>query len=103
YSAYLRTTFVAAQDYPATSIEVVADDGAVVYLDGVELKRVNFAANKLDQFMTFADGTARVEDGLSTESGPPLVLPVGAISQGQHTLAVSVHNADTGSSDLGIY
>ena len=103
YTAYMRTTFTAAQDYPATSIEVVADDGAVIYLDGVELKRVNFAVNKLDRFTVMADGVARTEDGVATEDSPPLVLSTGAISAGQHTLSVSVHNADTTSSDLGIY
>lgn len=102
-SAYLRTTFTATQDYAATSIELVADDGAVIYLDGVEFKRTNFAPAKLDRFATLADGVFRAEDGVSTEEGPPLVLSTGAISQGQHTLSVSLHNADAGSSDLGLF
>lgn len=103
FTAYMRTTFTATQNYPQAQVEIVADDGAVIYLDGVEVKRVNFAAAKQDQFTVFADGVNRTEDNVPTESGPPLLLPIGAISQGPHILSVSVHNSDAGSTDLGIH
>jgi hypothetical protein len=94
FTTYFKTTFTASKDYPEVIAQILADDGAVIYLDGVEIKRVNMANSTDANFYTYADGPSRTEDGADTES---------SLRAGPHTLAVSLHNAASDSSDLGLY
>jgi hypothetical protein len=108
YTTYFKTQFTTTQYYPAVQLQILCDDGAVIYLDGAEVRRLNLtgttgkANGTGDTFTMLADGTTRTEDGADTE-GSIVGLALGALSAGTHTLAISVHNAANDSSDLGVY
>jgi hypothetical protein len=102
YTTYFKTTFTTTSSFPEVTAQMLADDGAVIYLDGIEIKRVNMANTTGDDFFAFADGPARTEDGADTESSL-INISLGPITAGPHTLAVSLHNAASDSSDLGLY
>lgn len=102
FTSYFRTTFTTTQDYPLIFARMLADDGAVIYLDGVEIQRVNMATTAGDTFTMLADDSVRTEDGIDTETST-IDIPLGSLTAGPHTLSVSLHNVDPGSSDLGLY
>ena len=102
YTSYFKTTFTASTSFPEVTAQMLVDDGAVIYLDGVEIKRLNMSNTAGDDFFAFADGAARTEDGADTESSL-INISLGPITAGPHTLAVSVHNAASDSSDLALY
>ena len=94
-NAYLTTYFRKSVTLPALAagtsyaISHITDDGAVFYLDGNELARVNMPTGAV-AYATFA--------GASTE-GIAQVLPFTATS-GAHVLAVEVHQQNNTSSDM---
>jgi hypothetical protein len=102
YTSYFKTSFTASKAYPELTAQMLVDDGAVIYLDGIEIKRVNMTTTTGDDFFAFADGPTRSEDGADTESSL-INISLGPITAGPHTLAVSVHNAASDSSDLALY
>ncbi len=71
----------------------VCDDGLVVYLNGVEAGRYNIDENEDPDYDTAA--SSAIEPSVFE-----LTLPVGELGPGENVLAVSVHNAGAGSSDL---
>jgi hypothetical protein len=70
------------------------DDGAVFYLNGVEVQRLNIAAGTPVTYQSFA--TSHEATGLQTFS---LIDPPSLV-QGDNVLAIEVHQLDAGSSDL---
>jgi len=76
---------------------VCVDDGAIVFLNGVEIGRLNIADGPIDS-RTFAKRTiGNDEEGFYQR----LRLPAGALRSGQkNVLAVEVHQATAQSSDL---
>ena len=94
---YFRTTFditdpTAVQQL---TLSLIADDGAVVYINGVEVTRHNVAAGPVDNTTNAVDyvwGAAETTPVLLTLDPATLVA-------GTNTIAVSLHNAP-GSSDL---
>lgn len=102
YTSYFKTSFTVSKAYPELTAQMLADDGAVIYLDGIPIKRVNMSNTTGDDFFAFADGAARTEDGADTESSL-INISLGPITAGPHTLAVSLHNAASDSSDLALY
>lgn len=73
--------------------KIRSDDGAVVYLNGQEIRRFNMPAGEVDS-TTFALKAA--PEGQFIE----FPLPAGSLSSGVNLLAVSVHQANLTSSDL---
>ncbi|MFT5857297.1 MAG: hypothetical protein ACI8XO_004557, partial [Verrucomicrobiales bacterium] len=69
------------------------DDGAVVYLNGTEVLRVNMAAGVVDA-STVALGGIEI-DNLSADTS----LPTGALVSGSNRISVEVHQESSGSSD----
>lgn len=69
------------------------DDGAVVYMNGVEALRVNMPAGVVDA-STLALGGAEI-DTLSADT----TLPTGALVPGSNRISVEVHQEGFGSSD----
>lgn len=92
-SAYFRHNFTVAADVENIAIEVIADDGAVIYLDGVEVTRKNFAG---PDTYTAQSSTFGIETNTSLLRGR-----LGGLTAGDHTLAISVHQLSPVSSDLG--
>ena len=93
FTAYFRTQIYVAQDSDV-GIEIFCDDGAVIYLDGIEIARTeNFPH---DDYFHALTGEDKKADELTSHAFGP-----GRLTAGIHTLAVSVHNSHTASTDLG--
>jgi hypothetical protein len=95
-TTYFRTTF----DYTPTGSEIgyvinlLIDDGAVFYFNGVEAARWNMPRDSLN-YTTFSVGYG------NEYWGEFLLLDKSHIVSGTNTLAVELHQGDAGSSDLG--
>ncbi len=90
-----RTPFTLDADPAATelSLECVVDDGAVVYLNGVEVLRHNVPAGALS---AKTRATAAVDGAESVYAS----LPTTSLVRGQNVLAVELHQAASPDDDL---
>jgi hypothetical protein len=100
YSAYFRHDFTTTSPQSNLALEMLADDGAKVYLDGVEIFSLNcceFAQpGEYSEFSEFASAVGAENRFTVSE-----VLAGETLAPGDHVLAVQVHQANTTSSDLG--
>ena len=86
-------------------LEYLTDDGATFYLDGEQLVRTNCCQgldntavpDDIEPIFTDRALATGTEDVLQT-----VVLDLNNLSNGSHLLAVSLHQAGTGSSDTGL-
>ncbi|MEZ5007125.1 MAG: metallophosphoesterase [Chitinophagales bacterium] len=96
FTTYFRKQFTVADAsiYSELLIEMVRDDGAVVYLNGVEIWRDNMPTGTIS-YNTTAVTFASPEDGIysTTISSANLV-------SGTNTIAVEIHQNDQFSSDV---
>ena len=76
------------------SAHLLCDDGAVVYVNGAEVGRVNMPAGPI------AHNTAATTSAEPERNVHLLPLPPKALRKGHNTLAVEVHQCSRGSSDL---
>lgn len=99
---YFRTHFTWSGPLTGVSLsaKMMLDDGAVIYLNGVEVKRIRVPAGAV----TFA---TRADTGVSDATVETIDIPAGALVAGDNVLAVSVHqqsnnaqSATTGSTDI---
>ncbi len=93
-TAYYRFHF-SIQDtsaFDSLLLWLTYDDGAVVYLNGVEVWRVNMPAGVIT-YNTFASTTS-VDNAQASTQVPSLLVP------GQNVLAVEVHQRSASSTDL---
>lgn len=93
-TAYFRTTFTVTDidkkdDFIAT---VFVDDGAVVYVNGIEIGRVNLHSGAID-FNTY---TIDFNDGITANFNIPKAL----LHEGENLIAAEVHQTNATSSDL---
>jgi CotH kinase protein/Lamin Tail Domain/Chitobiase/beta-hexosaminidase C-terminal domain/Right handed beta helix region/Divergent InlB B-repeat domain len=96
YTTYFRHAFTVAN--PAAlhglTLKTVIDDGAVVYLNGSEIARINLPAGEIG-YRTPA---------VLANAGPPLAgsvpIPVSALVAGENVIAVEVHQGVVGSADI---
>ena len=102
FTSYYRTSFTPASPVPHLGLEGLIDDGAIVYVNGTEVARMNVdAAKDADDWDTRADGNSA--NGIPAESAPQVALALGQnLPAGVPVeVAVSVHNASSSSSDMG--
>ena len=96
-TTYFRKTFNLAEGgFSSATFDLIRDDGAVVYLNGVEIGRSNLPGGTIF-FNTFAeDSVNNANEGVvhNFNFDPGLLQP------GNNTLAVEIHQATAGSSDL---
>ncbi len=99
YTAYFRTEFTTAQDFNALSLSLLADDAAVIYLDGVRIGSWNYESGS-SLAWTFSNVTADTYTGEGldsdgTETAPDVIdlSSLSTLSAGSHVLAVSIHQA----------
>jgi fibronectin type 3 domain-containing protein len=95
---YFRHSFsvVDPTSFSGLDVRLKRDDGAVVYLNGVELLRSNMPAGAIS-YGTFASTTL----GQPTEDTfVELSVPADNLVTGTNVLAVEVHQGDPGSSDV---
>ena len=95
-TAYFRATFDVdgAQEARELFFQPVVEDGAVIYLNGVEILRHNLPTGILD-----AETPALNAQGLPF-AAPPIRLPVDLLRQGTNLLSAEVHVASEGPGDL---
>ena len=93
---YFRKVFNFANPslYKGVRLNIRRDDGAVVYLNGVEVYRSNMGSGVVD-FNTFAvDAT---DDGADIQTN---IIPITSFVQGNNTIAVEIHQATKTSTDV---
>ena len=96
-TTYFRHAFQVegATGYTNIVLRVRRDDGAVVYLNGVEAARFNMPAGAIG-FTTFASSTAS-DDGATYFTAS---VSAAGLVEGTNTLAVEIHQSDLSSSDI---
>jgi hypothetical protein len=95
-SYYFRTTFNYTPGVELVELDLthVIDDGMILYLNGTEIDRWGMPDGTVD-YTTPAGQT--VDD--AGETGP-YAIPFDALIEGENVLAVEVHQATSGSSDV---
>ncbi|MGJ8697638.1 MAG: lamin tail domain-containing protein [Verrucomicrobiaceae bacterium] len=99
-TTYFRKEFSITNlsEITAAEIGIVRDDGAVVYLNGTELERINLPASP-----TAITYLTEAEDAISSANEPvPVIFSFSPslLVNGTNTLAVEMHQAAPDSSDL---
>jgi len=92
---YFRNTFSVSDPSAVTALDasLLYDDGAIVYINGVEVHRTGtMPTGAVDYLTTSALGPDNNQDTFSLN---PLILV-----SGENTVAVEVHNQDSTSSDI---
>ena len=99
HACYFRTTFVLYQDPNDYRFTVGArvDDGAIFYLNGVDVKRLR--VNAAGSITNGAMATGQ-PPGSDATADDVFELPASAFIQGTNVLAVSVHQNGATSSDI---
>ncbi|MGY6562970.1 MAG: T9SS type A sorting domain-containing protein [Luteibaculaceae bacterium] len=77
-------------------LQVLRDDGVVVYINGVEVLRDNMPAGPID-YLTLASATV---DGNAERTFYSFTLPPTILVQGENIIAVSIHQDRPNSSDI---
>ncbi|MCF7733885.1 MAG: metallophosphoesterase family protein, partial [Akkermansiaceae bacterium] len=98
-TSYFRREFTvtAPRTIPALKLELLRDDGAVVYLNGVEVARSNMPAGRVSHTTPAIRGVI----GSAENAFFPIEIPSAKLVTGRNLLAVEVHQDRSGSSDLG--
>ena len=100
HTVYFRNTFTIPD---ATAVQhlrlnVLRDDGVVVYVNGTEVARDNMATGTVVHNQTTPNNTESAAESAYWTSN---ALPLSALVSGTNTIAVQVHNRSLTSSDLG--
>jgi hypothetical protein len=98
-TTYFRHTFTVNDASALTNflVRVVRDDGAIVYLNGVEIFRSNMAEGAV-LYDDFAAEPVAGDDEVAFVSG---YFTENHLAEGANVLAVELHQADGPSTDLG--
>lgn len=97
-TAYFRTEFTLDPEQPAPELlqlQLLADDGAVVYLNGVRVVSDNMPSGEVTH-STFATST---RSGGTENQLRAFSINVGQLREGRNVVAVEVHQDSTTSSD----
>ncbi|WP_426572092.1 hypothetical protein [Aquihabitans sp. McL0605] len=95
-TTYFRTTFDATAVPDTATLGLVADDGAIVYVNGAEVARDNLPAGAV----TYATRATLGRSGSDENATRTFAIPPSAIVAGTNTIAVEVHQDAPTSSDL---
>ena len=97
-TTYFRQTFNVADRsvYRTLALRLRRNDGAVVYLNGKQIQRVNMPAGAI----TPTTPATRDVNGLEREVFFPIQVPLSLLRQGTNTIAVEIHLASPKSRDL---
>ena len=97
FSAYFRHRFTTDKPIAKMELRCRRDDGIIIYIDGVEVGRDNMRAGDESYRLS-----ARSTVGDSSELAVFRVPLQAGLPAGEHVLAISLHNANSSSSDLRI-
>ncbi|MFN7150220.1 MAG: PKD domain-containing protein, partial [Microthrixaceae bacterium] len=95
-TTYFRTTFNVATPPDSATIQLLADDGAVVYVNGQEVARDNMPTGTITNTTLASTGRS----GGDENALRPFLVPVSVLQQGTNSIAVEVHQDRANSSDL---
>lgn len=97
-ATYFRHSFEVADPsfYRSLVLRLKRDDGAVVYLNGTELRRINMAGG----VVTSSTLATREVDGLEEKTFFPMQVNPGLLRKGRNTIAVAIHQNALDSPDL---
>jgi len=97
-TTYFRKTFTVAapSDFQALKIRLLRDDGAVVYLNGAEIRRDNLPTGTIGYKTTASTALGAPAESTFYDS----VHAASLLVQGVNTLAVEVHQSGGSSSDV---
>ncbi|MCF7762744.1 MAG: lamin tail domain-containing protein [Verrucomicrobia bacterium] len=97
-TSYFRHTFQVANagDFSGLTLRILRDDGAIVYLNGVEVMRSNMPEGTV-LFSSFASS---VSSGANETSFFEQAVDAALLRTGNNVLAVEVHQANASSSDI---
>ncbi|HEY0726503.1 MAG TPA: Ig-like domain-containing protein, partial [Pyrinomonadaceae bacterium] len=97
-ATYFRHSFdvVDPAFYRSLMLRLKRDDGAVVYLNGQEVSRMNMAGGTV----TSSTPATKDVDGLEEEVFFPVAVSPGLLRKGRNTIAVAIHQNTLGSPDL---
>lgn len=98
-TTYLRRTFEVADasSVVALALNLMRDDGAVIYINGTEVARSNMPAGVINYLTNSADTVS----GTDETTYLPLLATTLPLVDGTNSIAVELHNRDGASSDLG--
>lgn len=96
---YFRRTFTVPQDAQVLglAINVLRDDGVVIYVNGVEAGRSNMPTGTVN----YLTESASIVSNADETTYFPLTLNPALLVPGENVIAVSLHQRDNASSDLG--
>jgi hypothetical protein len=97
-TTYFRRTFTVtgAAGFQRLETRLLCDDGAVVYLNGVELRRDNLPAGAI----AATTPASAVIGGTAESAFTAIAHGAGGLREGENVLAVEVHQAGATSSDI---
>ncbi len=98
-TTYFRRAFEVTDTsvFRALKVRLVRDDGAVVYLNGVEVFRSNMPAGTITSALTATLALSGGDEFIAVETN----LPPSLLRNGTNIVAVEVHQQSGNSSDLG--
>lgn len=99
-TTYLRRSFnlTGAEAVRALSLNILRDDGVVVYINGTEVARQNMPEGPIN----YLTNAASIVDGANeTTYFNSTVTTLPPLNEGENIIAVELHNRDGNSSDLG--
>ena len=82
--------------YTRLLLRLLADDGAVVYLNGRQVARKNLPAGPLTPFTWAISGLGAADENLLTD----FAIPPALLFKGRNVIAVAVHQAQSTGNDL---
>lgn len=99
-TAYFRTSFsiVDPAAYDGITMRLIRDDGAVIYLNGIEVFRSNLPAGPI----TTTTLAASTISGSEEDTQNLAVLSPNSLVSGSNVIAVELHQRDSESSDLSL-
>lgn len=97
-TTYLRHSFTVADPNTVTglALELLADDGAVAFLNGIELHRLRMPAGPISSSTKASDTVW----GAAERAWTSVPVPAELLNAGENVLAVELHNNWRGGNDL---
>ncbi len=97
-TAYFRKSFVVANANAVTNLDLrlLRDDGAVVYLNGAEVRRDNLPAGDINHFTLAISSVGGADESTFFST----TIPPSSLVSGTNVVAVAVHQNSVMSSDL---
>ncbi len=78
------------------SLEILRDDGAVVYINGTEVQRSNMPSGAIDYFTYASSSVGGSDEGVFNE----YIIPSDQLVAGTNIIAVEIHQRSSSSSDI---